>query len=106
MKVKKRERAAILKKEAQERERNRQAELAIKMENERQKKTALDLLAKEVPRSDKVNLGSMQEYDKLDGFHEKPMGADQMLREMREEQKEYEEKKVVTRVEELQAIET
>ena len=34
------------------------------------------------------------------------MGADQMLKEMREELKEYEEKKVVTRVEELQAIET
>ena len=42
----------------------------------------MDLLATELPRSDKANLASAAEYDKIDGFHDKPLGADKILHEM------------------------
>ena len=47
--------------------------------NEEQRRSSLDLIAKEVPAGDKVHLASNAEYDKIDGFHHKPIGADAIL---------------------------
>lgn len=79
------------------------------MENERQKQTAMSMLAGELPRSDQAKLSSNAEYEKLDGFHDKPRGSDQILTQMRQEEKEIQDAKAggdQGRVaEELQAIE-
>ena len=61
-KVKVRERQAALKRDAEILERNRQAEYAIKIENDRQKLTAMDMLAHNEPRGDKVSLPPLSEY--------------------------------------------
>ena len=36
-------------------------------------------LATELPRSDRVQMPPLSEYEKIDGFHDKPRGADTML---------------------------
>ena len=46
------------------------------------------MLATELPRSDQANLAPLSEYEKIDGFHEKPIGADLILREMELEERE------------------
>ena len=47
------------------------------------------MLATELPRSDKANLAPLAEYEKIDGFHDKPRGQDVILDQMQEEEKEF-----------------
>ena len=57
------------------------------MEDE-SRKTSLNLIAKEVPDGDQVHFASRAEYEKLDGFHKKPVGADTLLQQMKAEVEE------------------
>ena len=76
------------------------------MQNDREKQTAMSILASSLPRSDQSNMPPLAEYEKIDGFHDKPRGADQMLIDMRQEAKEAGAAVKNTKVvDELQAIE-
>ena len=68
--------------------RNKAAERICKLANEEERKSSLDIIAREVPAGDKVHLASNAEYDKIDGFHQKPIGADLILQEMKSEEQE------------------
>ena len=87
--------------------RNRAAERAVELANEEQRRSTLDIIAKAVPAGDKVHLASNAEYDKIDGFHQKPIGADAILQEMRSEEQEVldSQPKVNERARELEEIE-
>lgn len=95
-----------MRREAEQRERNRQAEAVTQAENERQRQTAINLLATELPNSDKANLAPLAEYEKIDGFHDKPLGADKLLQEMQLEEIEAAEQKVDPRITQLKLIES
>lgn len=105
--VKLRERCMKREEVARTVKRNRAAEQAVKLANEEQRRSSLDLIAKEVPAGDKVHLASNAEYDKIDGFHHKPIGADAILQEMKSEEQEIldSQPKVNPRAKELEEIE-
>ena len=44
-----------------------------------------------MPRTDRPNILPLNEYEKIDGFHEKPYGADEILHVMEQEAKELKE---------------
>ena len=48
----------------------------------------MDIIARQLPETDKPHLASAFEYQKIDGFHSKPLGADLMLQQMKEEEEE------------------
>lgn len=106
-KVKLRKRKLVLKHEAIEKQKNVNAEAVIKFENAKERQTALNLIVQEIPRRDQPNYPPMSEYEKIDGFHEKPFGADQILQEMQQEELEMNEEagKTNTKVDELKKIE-
>ena len=54
-----------------------------------------------MPRPDRSNMPPLSEYDKIDGFHEKPRGADTILDQMKEEENEFEAQKPGGKVQEL-----
>ena len=59
------------------------AERITKLANEAEKKTGMDIIAKRLPETDKPHLASAFEYQKIDGFHQKPQGADLILQQMK-----------------------
>lgn len=46
----------------------------------------MDILSTELPDPLRPKLVLLADYEKLDGFHEMPRGADTMLDEMKEEE--------------------
>ena len=65
----------------------------------------MDVIVTELPRPDRANIPPKSEYDKIDGFHEIARGADTILEQMKEEEKEFGVPKSQSKVQELQAIE-